>query len=78
MRGMTLRPTTVGMVLPAGGSAGLETEVAIGLEPMTGMDIPISGFGDDSDGGEPSINTRTGFWVGLELLSSGVDVVAFQ
>lgn len=31
------------------------------LEPMTGMDIPCSGFGgDNSDVGGLSMNTRTG------------------
>lgn len=38
------------------------------LEPMTGMDIPCSDVGDDSDGGEPSINTLTGSFGGLVLL----------
>jgi len=32
MRGITLRPTTVGMVLPAGGVGGLATGVAMGSE----------------------------------------------
>lgn len=32
MRGITLRPTTVGMVLPAGGVGGLATGVVMGSE----------------------------------------------
>lgn len=62
------------MVLPAGGAGGLATGVAMGLEPMTGMDIPCSCFGGEtSDDGGLSTYTRTGFLGGLILLSSGVE-----
>lgn len=40
---------------------------------MTGMDIPCSDVGDDSDGGELSINTLTGSLGGLALLRNKGD-----